>query len=214
MRLLPRPGPALPISLRAAGGDHPVTALTTPLAGRSLGERLARKEHLALEELYDACAGRAFGLAYRLLGDGPAAEDIVHDAFLWIWEHSDRIDASRGDGESLLLTVTHRRSIDQLRKRARQTATQRDAGYALEPLDEAALTMLADIETATARTRLREALLALGADQREVVELAFYGGMTHQQIAEARDLPLGTVKSRLRLAMERLRAALTAEEIR
>lgn len=213
MRLLPRPGPAQPIGRRPRGSDHGAAAPAMFAAnGASLGERLARREGPALAELYDACAGRAFGLAYRMLGDGPAAEDVVQDAFLWLWEHAERIDAGRGNVEALLLTVTHRRSIDQLRRRSRHTAAQRDMATQAEPLDEAALAMLAAIDNTTARDRLRAALRDLQAEQREAVELAFFGGMTHRQIAKARDLPVGTVKSRLRLAMERLRAALKAEE--
>lgn len=209
MRLLPRPGPALPVGGRSRSSDGESAA---PLS--RLSEGVSRKEPGAIEELYEACAGRAFGLAYRVLGDGPAAEDAVHDAFLWLWEHAERVDVRRGDAEALVLTVARRRAIDQLRKRTRQGAGQRSLEDVEARVDGEAAAVLARIGIEVAGARLHEALRGLQADQREAVELAFFGGMTHRQIADARDLPLGTVKSRLRLAMERLRAALKAEDYR
>jgi len=175
---------------------------------------VSRKEPGALEELYEACAGRAFGLAYRVLGDGPAAEDAVHDAFLWLWEHAERVDVRRGEAEALVLTVARRRAIDQLRKRTREAPGQRALADVEGRVDGEAADVLARIGIEAAGARLHEALRDLQADQREAVELAFFGGMTHRQIADTRGLPLGTVKSRLRLAMERLRAALKAEDYR
>jgi RNA polymerase sigma-70 factor (ECF subfamily) len=174
--------------------------------------RLARRDRTALAELYDACSGRAFGLAYRVTGDGPAAEDVVHDAFLWMWEHGDRVDATRGSPEALLLTVTHRRAIDYVRKRSRQDARRPGGEVFPDAIDEQALALLAEVDEAEVRERVLVALEGLNPEQREAVDLAFFQGMTHQQIAAARSLPVGTVKSRLRLAMGRLRAALREED--
>ncbi|MDZ7728984.1 MAG: sigma-70 family RNA polymerase sigma factor [Dehalococcoidia bacterium] len=179
--------------------------------GQMLAARLAQGEHDALAELYDQYAGRAFGLAYRVLGDPGAAEDVVHDAFLWIWEASDKVDARRGHPGALLLTVTHRRAIDVARRRQRGEAildafpksagiSDDGPGELIETLDEAALI-----------AAMRGQLAELAPEQREVVELAYYAGMTQDQIAKSRAIPLGTVKSRLRLAMKKLRAALKAE---
>ena len=177
----------------------------------SLAERLHRRDHAALEELYDACAGRAYGLAFRMLNDGPAAEDAVHDAFLWFWEHADRIDGARGKAEALLLTITHRRAIDQIRRRQRQDGRGSAALRLLDPVDEAALDILERSENAGMAERVRTELANLNQQQREALELAYFDGLTQEEIARRQRLPLGTVKSRMRLGLNKLRSALRSE---
>lgn len=175
-------------------------------------EGIARRDVRALADLYDRYAARAFGLAYRLTGDGPAAEDAVHDAFLWCWEHAERLDASRGSAGALLLTITHRRAVDYLRRRKRIDA--RSTAMSLggfDPVDDAALALLSMVDEASLVTELREGLANLREEQRDVLELAYFEGLTHEQIAQRRALPLGTVKSRLRLGIEKLRRCLRVE---
>jgi RNA polymerase sigma-70 factor (ECF subfamily) len=170
--------------------------------------RLQQREESALAELYDRAARRAFGLAYHLLRDGGAAEDVVQAAFATVWEQADRLDASRGTAEAFLMTVTHRRAIDALRSTARRTAHVGD--LASDPPDRAEPVL--DALTRTERaTEVREALEALPEAQRRVVQLAYFEGRTHHEIAALDGLPLGTVKSRMRLAIERLRGLLVAD---
>ena len=181
----------------------------TVVAAGDLAVRLRRREPEALAELFRAHGRRAFGLAYRILGDGHAAEDVVQDAFVAIWDRAERIDPARGRVESLLMTIVHRRAVDELRARGRRV--QRPAPEPLDAVDESAAERFEAVLDALAsegiRRRVRELLEALPREQREAVELAYFTGLTHQQIAAETGAPLGTVKSRLRLGLGKLRDA-------
>ena len=168
--------------------------------------RLRQGEEAALAELYDHFAGRAFGLALRVLNDFHAAEDVVQDAFLWTWENADRIDETRGSPGALLLTVTHRRAVDALRRR-KHRERKADAS-AIEVVDREALKMLAKVDDQDLIDRMKLGLRSLSEPQRQVVEMAYFGGMTQVAIAEEVATPVGTVKSRLRLALGHLRKSL------
>ena len=163
-----------------------------------------------MEALYDRLSRQAFGLAHRMLGDSQSAEDVVQDAFLSVWRAAERIDASRGKLQSYVLTVVHRRAIDVLRAR-KAPVTQLGAEDAPDIRDERTdvvetVTMVLDAQA------VRNALGFLPEDQRRVVEMAYFRGLTHVEIAEGLALPLGTVKSRLRLALDKIRAALGGHE--
>lgn len=177
-----------------------------------LAASLRARDPRALEQLYDRLGRRAFGLAYRILGDGGAAEDAVQEAFLTIWNQAERLDSSRGRVESLLMTVVHRRSIDLLRSR-------RGRGARLQPLDfdavdERASAVLEAVSDQLTLDAVRVALEGLAPEQREAIELAYFEGLTQVEIAEATSVPLGTVKSRLRLGLGRLRTTLGIEKVR
>jgi RNA polymerase sigma-70 factor (ECF subfamily) len=173
-------------------------------------ERIRGGDVAALEELYDLTGRRAFGVAYAVLRDGAEAEDVVQEAYVWLWEHSERLDASRGRVESLLLTIVHRRAIDVVRARARRSALHdraaREDAY-LAQVDETAM-LDASFEDAQALERAREAMRALPEEQRQPIELAYFEGLTQQAVAERLGVPLGTVKSRLRLGLQKLREQL------
>jgi RNA polymerase sigma-70 factor (ECF subfamily) len=158
-----------------------------------------------MEALYDKLSRQAFGLAYRMLGDGAAAEDVVQEAFLSVWRGADRIDTARGKLQSLVLTVVHNKAIDLLRSRKGGTKD-----LPLEPaVDHAAEGDFTERVAATIDGQVvRDALDTLPNDQRQALELAYYGGFTHTEISERLGLPLGTVKGRLRLALEKMRTAL------
>jgi RNA polymerase sigma-70 factor (ECF subfamily) len=163
-----------------------------------------------MEALYDRLSRQAFGLAYRMLGDSQSAEDVVQDAFLSVWRAAERIDASRGKLQSYVLTVVHRRAIDVLRAR-KAPVTQLGADDAPDIRDRRTdvvetVAMMLDAQA------VRNALGALPEEQRMVVEMAYFRGLTHVEIAERLALPLGTVKSRLRLALNKIRAALSGHE--
>ncbi len=164
--------------------------------------RLRAGEESALAELYDRSVRRAFGLAYQILRDGAAAEDVVHAAFAMVWEQAERLDARRGSAETFLMTVVHRRAVDALRAEARRTV--RSGPLEAEPVDtdEGALAQITRAEDAA---EVRDAVESLPEAQRRVVMLAYFEGLTYAEVAEQEQLPLGTVKSRMRLALERLR---------
>jgi RNA polymerase sigma-70 factor (ECF subfamily) len=159
-----------------------------------------------MEILYERLGRQAFGLAYRILGDGPSAEDVVQEALLTVWRQADRIDAARGRLHSFVLTLVHHKAIDVLRVNRGQQARQISVDFAEgekvgADFSERVLQSIASGEVRVALTRLPE-------EQRRPIEMAYYEGLTHLEIAAALDLPLGTVKSRLRLGLEKMRVAL------
>ncbi len=161
-----------------------------------------------MEVLYDRHSRQAFGLAYRMLGDGAAAEDVVQESFLSVWRQSERIDTARGKLQSLVLTVVHNKAIDFLRSRKSGSHD-----LPLEPAVSKAVEgdFTDRVAAAVDGEVVREALDSLPDDQREAVELAYYKGLTHTEISERLGLPLGTVKGRLRLALDKMRIVLGAE---
>ncbi len=154
---------------------------------------------------YGAHRGAAYSLAYRILGDGPAAEDAVQDAFLKLWTGAAQFDPSRGSMRGLLLTITRHTSIDVIRRRARRQRTEStyytDATYATDGPERAT-------ERADEAQHLRDALLALPQEQRRAIEMAYFSGLTRREIAASGTVPMGTVKSRLRLGMKKLASTL------
>lgn len=157
-----------------------------------------------MEALYDGLSRQAFGLAYRMLGDTHAAEDVVQEAFLSIWRAAERVDTTRGKLQSYVLTVVHRRAIDALRTRKGLAQPTDDPP---DIKDERA-DVAARVEMVLDAEAVRAALGGLPEEQKAVVEMAYYQGLTHVEIAEKTNLPLGTVKSRLRLALDKIRVAL------
>ena len=181
---------------------------------RDLLERFRARDEGALAELYDLMGARAYGLAFRVLRDGSAAEDVVQQAFTTMWEQADRLDGARGSIQGLLLTVVHRRAVDAARTRQRHQS--RSGPMEFEPADGAPTPMEAVVTADESRERTREvqaALQVLPDAQRQVVQLAYFDGLSQQDIATRLDVPLGTVKSRLRLAMQRLRHELTGPDL-
>ncbi len=169
--------------------------------------RLAQGDSSALSALYDETSRPVYGLCLRILGDPADAEETTLDVFTQAWRQAARYDAARGEVVTWLLTLAHSRAIDKLRSRA--SVRKREQG-----LDEAAefVSPSSDPETSSAASqrarRVRKALDVLSADQRQVIELAYFEGLTHVEIAERIRQPLGTAKSRIRLGMIKLREAL------
>ncbi len=167
----------------------------------ALLQAVAQGDEEALIQLYDRYSRQAFGLAYRILGDATTAEEVVQDAFLALWQHARTLTVRGGSVRAWLLTVVRNRAIDLLRRRRGQPQ--------LLHLD--AVTMpLAPSETmeealdGLEQSAVLQALASLPPEQRQIIELAYFAGLTHQEIATSLGIPLGTVKSRLRLALERL----------
>jgi RNA polymerase sigma-70 factor, ECF subfamily len=168
----------------------------------------------AFEVIFDRHAGASFSLAYRMCGRRAMAEDIVQEAFLSLWRTGARYDRGRGSVRSWILSAVHNRAIDAFRREAvKDRRDVADEGLA-ERLPARELTD-AEVERRDDARQVRQALRELPADQRQVIELAYFGGFTHSQIAEMLGLPAGTVKGRMRLGLTKLRVALagTAEVV-
>jgi RNA polymerase sigma-70 factor (ECF subfamily) len=168
---------------------------------------VAAGEETALAELYDRYHVLAFSLALRVLRDRARAEDVVQDAFLAVWRKAPSFASTRGSVKTWLAAIVRNRAIDVVRARRESDAD-----------DEAVLLALRDpapaVEDQVTASLDRHAILTamdqLPAEQRRVVELAYFDGLSHSEIAALTDLPLGTVKGRIRLAMQRLRSELLA----
>jgi RNA polymerase sigma-70 factor (ECF subfamily) len=164
---------------------------------------LAAGDHEALAGLYDRYAGLAYGVAIRVLGDPARAEDAVQDAFMNVWKNAASFDAERGSLRAWLLTAVRNRCIDHLRRRGareqREAELQPDAAYAQSPSDP-----WREVALSLERTAVRDAMASLPAEQRQVVELAYFGGYSQTEIAGMTRVPLGTVKGRIRLALEKM----------
>jgi len=171
-----------------------------------LADGLRRRDPLAMEVLYERLGRQAFGLAYRILGDGPSAEDVVQEALLTVWRQADRIDSARGRLTSFVMTVVHHKAIDALRSKRGQQARQVSVDFA--EVEKTGADFSDRVLQSIASGEVREALSKLPEDQRRPIQMAYYEGLTHLEIAEALRLPLGTVKSRLRLGLEKMRAVI------
>ncbi|MEZ4502989.1 MAG: sigma-70 family RNA polymerase sigma factor [Dehalococcoidia bacterium] len=181
------------------------------MTGSTLLERLRAGDVSALAELYDETSRRAFGVAHAVLRDDAEAEDAVQEAYIWVWEHADRLDPARGRVESLVLTIVHRRAIDAVRRRARGVArAERFAREHDGHTADAADANIEALDNEPALESVRHVLDSLPDEQRAPIELAYFEGLTQQAVAERLGIPLGTVKSRLRLALGKLRAGLAA----
>ena len=164
----------------------------------------------AFEMLYDRHGGAAFSLAYRMVGNRVIAEDITQEAFLSIWRSRLRYERERGSVRTWVLGIVHHRAIDALRRNLVHER-RRASAEAIE--ERQAAPELTDVE-AVRREETREvraALSSLPGEQSQVIELAYYGGFTHTQIAEMLDMPVGTVKGRMRLGLEKMRRELAGE---
>jgi RNA polymerase sigma-70 factor, ECF subfamily len=180
---------------------------TSSLADEDLMALVQRGDARAFEAVYDRHGAAAFSLAYRIAGNRAAAEDIVQEAFLSVWRSAVRYQPERGNLRSWLLSVVHNRAIDWLRRSVVQDRGRVGAEGIEERKAAPELTDAEAFRREEAQT-VRAAMERLPADQLRVVELAYFGGFTHSQIAEMLGMPLGTVKGRMRLALDKMRDGL------
>jgi len=157
----------------------------------------------ALGTLYDRHSRTAYSLAYRIMGERPAAEDLVQEAFLQVWRAAGSYRAERGSVRTWILSIVHNRGIDQLRSAAsrRRVHDRVEATASISQPSEA----FAETWRNSQREQVRESLRMLPAEQLKVLELGYFSGYTHMEIAELLGLPLGTVKGRMRLGLKKLR---------
>jgi RNA polymerase sigma-70 factor (ECF subfamily) len=161
---------------------------------------IAAGDEQALAELYDRLGGVAYRLAVRVLRDPALAQDAVQDAFLGVWRTAVSFDPARGKASTWLLTLVHRRAVDLVRREDRRRA---------DPLDDAPIpsgdATDESAEVREERRRVQAALAQLPPDQREALELAYYGGLTQSELAERLGVPIGTIKSRMFTGLSKLR---------
>jgi RNA polymerase sigma-70 factor (ECF subfamily) len=176
------------------------------LTDEDLVVRMCLPDPRAFEVLYRRHATAVFSLAYRMMGTTAAAEDVTQEAFLSAWRAGGRYDPARGSVRTWLLGLVHHRAIDALRRRNPRERRE-IGGERLVERVEASDCPDAEVADRQAAHALRRLVADLPAEQRQVVELAYFRGLTHAEIAALVDAPLGTIKGRMRLALEKLRAA-------
>lgn len=190
------------------------SATGTTLPDAQVLAAVARGEHLALRVLYDRFAGAVFALALRMVADREIAEEVTQEVFLRIWRHAGTYDPARGRVPTWILGLTHHLSIDQIRRRKVQAqpmpVTEDGEPLAVQVADPA-VDVEREVWGAERREVLTAALGSLPAPQREVIEQAYYRGLTQVEIAQRIGIPLGTVKTRLRLGLRKLRDILQSQ---
>ena len=203
-----------PIGGGAANGpvNYAELVAEVPNSDEDLALSIQAGNAQGLADLFDRYGSLAFALALRILRDREAAEDVVQEAFLNVWRRSDSFAASKGSLRTWLLTVVRNRALDRIRSNRLRVDQQ-------VPIEDAEPTRHApdvwgEVSRRLDRAAISSALKELPSEQRDAIELAFFSGLTHTEMAERLDLPLGTVKGRLRLGLLKLRALLNGYEER
>jgi RNA polymerase sigma-70 factor, ECF subfamily len=186
------------------GGDPTDVALVA---------RLVAGDERALGLVYDRHAGLVYGLARRVTGDEQLAREITQDVFCHLWSHPDKVDPDRGSLRAYLGVVTHRRAVDAVRRSEARSRAESRSATAAPPVDDGADAPVVDAAAADWRaTRIRQVLDVLPDEQRAALLLAYFEGCTYREVARRLDIPEGTAKSRLRLALARLREQLEHDD--
>jgi RNA polymerase sigma-70 factor (ECF subfamily) len=187
------------------------TATPVDEADRAALARIADGDLDALEELYDRYKTMAYSIAYRITNDTTLAEDVVQDAFLGAWRNAARYLEGRGSVKTWLLSIVHHRAIDAIRRR--RPTTQLPEREDVPPPSLTLPDVWAEVAAGLDAEAVRGALAVLSDVQREAIELAYFGGLTQQEIADRTGTPLGTIKSRMRLGLLAMRRSLTGDEV-
>ena len=182
------------------------------LADEDLMQLMRRGDPRAFEAVYERHSGAAFSLAYRMVGRGNVAEDVVQEAFLSIWRSGARYERARGSVRTWVLGIVHHRAIDQLR-RSSVHSKRRASDEGIEDRIESGERTDAEVARRDEAQAIRTAMETLPPEQSHVIELAYFGGFTHTEIADILETPVGTVKGRMRLVLEKLRHSLRLLEM-
>ncbi|HEY5861062.1 MAG TPA: ECF RNA polymerase sigma factor SigK [Actinomycetota bacterium] len=166
--------------------------------------RVADGDQAAFARLYDMLSPRAFGLILRVLVDRSQSEEVLQEVFLEIWQSAARFAPNKGQGRSWVLTIAHRRAVDRVR--SAQASTDRDVRAGFRDMDVAHDGVAEEVELRIEGQRVSEALATLPDPQREAITLAYFGGYSQSEIAALVGAPLGTIKTRMRDGLSRLRA--------
>lgn len=196
------PGSIEPVGTPLAG----VPTGAGPEAGDQLAEllrRSARGDREAFAQLYDATAARAHGLVLRVVRNPAQAEEVTQEVFLEVWRQASRFDPQRGSALAWLMTIAHRKAVDRVR--SAEAADRRDTVYHQQNQDVDHDATADAAHASLEARRVRTALQQLTDVQREAIELAYFGGYTHTEVAALLDLPVGTAKTRIRDGLIRLR---------
>jgi RNA polymerase sigma-70 factor, ECF subfamily len=213
-RVLPPPPAAAqrPLQLRSAmlervaDGGRDLRSAAPRSTVDELLVRVGTGDRAAFSTLYDETAARLFGLIRRLVVDPAQAEEVTQDVYLEIWQTAPRFDPARGNALAWMFTCAHRRAVDRIR--SAQAIRERDLRVGARDLDVPVDTVAETAEVRIEHERVHRVLGELSDLQRECVTLAYYGGLSQSEIADRLQVPLGTVKTRLRDGMIRLRTAL------
>jgi RNA polymerase sigma-70 factor (ECF subfamily) len=189
------------------GTGSPAPAELRDLADEDLMPLVRRGEADAFEVVYERHSGAAFSLAYRMCGTRAQAEDVVQEAFLSMWRSGARYDHARGSVRTWMLGIVHNRAIDSLRRSVVHDR-RRASDEGIEERFEARERTDVEVARLDEAQEIRDALQTLPAEQCRVIELAYYGGFTQTEIATMLETPIGTVKGRMRLGLEKMRAQL------
>ena len=182
------------------------------LADEELMQLVYKGQAVAFEVIYDRHADAAFSLAYRMCAQRALAEDVVQESFLSLWRSGARYDSTRGSVRTWVLGIVHNRAIDALRRGVAQDRG-RISDEGIEEQLEASERTEHEVGRRDEAREIRAALVGLPPDQSRVIELAYYGGFTHSEIARMLDTPVGTIKGRMRLGLQKMRSQLSSERV-
>jgi RNA polymerase sigma-70 factor (ECF subfamily) len=185
--------------------DHDGGAVPAPDIDELMA-RVARGDQAAFGDLYDALAPLVHGLVLRVVRDPAQSEEVTQEVFLEVWQQARRFDADRGRARAWITVMAHRRAVDRVR--AAQAATDRDLREGIKDFRESYDDVEHRVEVALESERVNRALESLTEVQKQAIRLAYYGGYTYGEVAQTLGLPLGTVKTRIRDGMIRLRDVL------
>ncbi|MDJ0317594.1 ECF RNA polymerase sigma factor SigK [Arthrobacter sp. H35-MC1] len=177
-----------------------------PPSHEDLIRLVALGDEAAFETLYDAVSPRVFGLVRKVLRDQAQSQEVTQEVFLDIWTQAARFDADKGKAMSWILVIAHRKAVDKVR--ASQASSDRDLREGIKEYQESYDDVADTVETKMEAARVQKALATLTKAQQESISLAYYGGYTHQEVAKLLDVPVGTVKTRIRDGMIKLRDTL------
>jgi RNA polymerase sigma-70 factor, ECF subfamily len=176
---------------------------TAPASLNDLLGLVADGDQAAFGQLYDQLSGRVLGLVRRLLKDHAQSEEVTQEIFLEVWQNAKRYDTAKGSATTWILTMAHRRAVDRIR--SSQSTRDRDTKIGLRDMETEYDSVSESVEITVEHERVGQALQRLTELQRQAVTLAYYGGYSHSEVAEMLKVPIGTVKTRLRDGMIRLR---------
>ena len=185
------------VSTESELGRNPATRQQELLTRVALGDRVA------FAELYDEMAPRVLGLVKRLLRDHSQSEEVTQEIFLEIWQSASRFDPNKGGASTWILTMTHRRAVDRVR--ASQSSRDRDVKVGIRDMPAEYDDVSESVETTIESERVAKAMSRLTELQRQAIQLSYYGGLTNSEVAETLKVPIGTIKTRIRDGMIRLR---------
>ena len=183
--------------------DEQDFASDQPLTQDQLLSLVAQGDQAAFAQLYDQMAPRVLGLVRRLLRDHAQSEEVTQEIFLEIWQNATRYDSSKGGASTWIMTMSHRRAVDRVR--ASQSSRDRDTKIGIRDYDADYDNVSETVQTRIEHERVEKAMQRLTELQRQAVSLAYYGGYSHSEVANLLSVPIGTVKTRLRDGMIRLR---------